>query len=440
MELLEKNREKIRPAEELKAIKLLFVEDEEIIRNSFKKMIERKVNRLYLGEDGEDGYNKFLEYKPDIIITDIQMPKLNGIEMIEKIRKVDKKVKILIVSAFNDSNYLLRAIENDVSGYLVKPVNKQKLYKQLNDLAKLITGEREKNKIYDIINQVINMQENMIVVVGENRFRLANRGFLEFFGVKTVEEFNEKIDFCGELEKGKDYFYMSDYLSLYDCIGNMEFERHNALQVSMRDRRDNKSKVFLVKITTLNDLTKHSHVLTFTNITDISLKSKYYERKATFDELTNIFNRTKFNEYMKDEIEICKRRELPLCVILFDIDKFKSINDTYGHLIGDEVLKKLANIVKSTIRKTDIFARWGGEEFILLLPKVKIDMAKNIAENIRENIEKSSFPEVGKVTCSFGVSQFRYGDNQETFVKRADEALYRAKKNGRNRVELEKLA
>lgn len=127
-------------------------------------------------------------------------------------------------------------------------------------------------------------------------------------------------------------------------------------------------------------------------------------------------------------------RLTPLSMILFDIDNFKSINDTYGHLRGDDVLKTLAHSIKNTIRNTDLFVRWGGKEFIIIAPSTALNSAQSLAENIRKSVEHFDFEEVGSITCSFGVTAYQQGDSLDSMVKRIDEAMYEAKTNGKNRV------
>ncbi|MCP4215202.1 MAG: diguanylate cyclase [bacterium] len=152
------------------------------------------------------------------------------------------------------------------------------------------------------------------------------------------------------------------------------------------------------------------------------------------DQLTQIFNRVKFHDSLTREVTRNRRYEADLSLIMFDIDHFKRVNDTYGHDVGDEVLITISEAVKSCIRETDIFARWGGEEFMLLLPHTSIKNAAKLAERIRKAIEETNFKTVGKVTSSFGVTQFVNSDNEEIFTKRVDMALYKAKSKGRNRV------
>jgi diguanylate cyclase (GGDEF)-like protein len=119
---------------------------------------------------------------------------------------------------------------------------------------------------------------------------------------------------------------------------------------------------------------------------------------------------------------------------MFDIDHFKQVNDNYGHDIGDKVLIKITNEVSKTIRETDIFARWGGEEFMILTPDTNLESAIGLAERTRRNIEMEEINKVGQITCSFGVTCFKKGDTFNSFVKRADNALYQDKESGRNKV------
>lgn len=159
------------------------------------------------------------------------------------------------------------------------------------------------------------------------------------------------------------------------------------------------------------------------------------ENQATTDSLTGICNRRKFLELLHMKIQESRRYTMPLALIFFDIDHFKSVNDTYGHETGDHVLQELSSIVTGMIRQTDIFARLGGEEFIILMHNNDVKTGCELAEKIRSNMCLHSFPQVGAVTCSFGVAQFYPDDTAESFIKRADDAMYMAKQAGRNRVE-----
>ncbi|MFZ3137929.1 MAG: diguanylate cyclase [Thermodesulfovibrionales bacterium] len=160
------------------------------------------------------------------------------------------------------------------------------------------------------------------------------------------------------------------------------------------------------------------------------------EKLATTDRLTQVFNRTKFHEVMKTELERVKRYNHPLSMVMFDIDHFKKVNDTYGHTVGDYVLQTLTQIVKEKLREIDSLVRWGGEEFIIIAPETDIEKAEVLAERIRKGTENYIFDQVGAITISLGVAQLKKDDTEDTFIKRVDDAMYLAKQKGRNRVEV----
>lgn len=157
---------------------------------------------------------------------------------------------------------------------------------------------------------------------------------------------------------------------------------------------------------------------------------------ASIDPLTAIYNRRKFNDVLHYELNRDERYHNKLSIIFCDLDYFKAINDEYGHNIGDDVLRVFSQLISGIIRKTDIFARWGGEEFALLLPETDIDTAAQMAEKLRQATADYNFPYVEHITASFGVTQFIDNDDEKKFVSRADDALYLAKENGRNTVEV----
>jgi diguanylate cyclase (GGDEF)-like protein len=158
------------------------------------------------------------------------------------------------------------------------------------------------------------------------------------------------------------------------------------------------------------------------------------ERLAETDKLTGAYNRMKFDSLLMHEFGRAERYKTPLSLIMFDFDHFKRINDTFGHNAGDTVLVETARIVRETVRDVDFFARWGGEEFMVLTPGVDINGAQETAERLRKIIEGHEFENVGRVTASFGVTRSSEKDTPDDFCKRADEALYMAKERGRNMV------
>lgn len=169
---------------------------------------------------------------------------------------------------------------------------------------------------------------------------------------------------------------------------------------------------------------------------ELNLKLEEIKKLSVTDQLTGLFNRRKFIEVLEQEIIKTKRYNNVFSIIMFDIDHFKSVNDTYGHDVGDFVLKELSKIVSDRIRASDLFARWGGEEFMLLLPETDSENSFVLAEDIRHLIETHDFSPVKKLTSSFGCITCNDKSlcNLTLLTKNVDEALYEAKETGRNKV------
>jgi len=160
------------------------------------------------------------------------------------------------------------------------------------------------------------------------------------------------------------------------------------------------------------------------------------ENNASHDGLTGLNNRRNFELLFEKEMHRSKRYSYPLSIALFDIDDFKKINDTYGHKTGDEVLIGISILVQKIIRDSDVIARWGGEEFIIIFPESDLDSTKAKAEEIREAIDNEIFPNAVHTTCSFGVTAYLKEDTADSLFIRCDNALYKAKEVGKNNVQV----
>lgn len=157
---------------------------------------------------------------------------------------------------------------------------------------------------------------------------------------------------------------------------------------------------------------------------------------ANTDELTRAYTRRRFYELLNEELGRAQRYGHPFSLIMFDIDQFKSINDAHGHGVGDQVLAAVSGLVRAHIRSTDYFARYGGDEFVILLPETQLPEARALAEKLRLELMREQLPVLEKVSCSFGVYRYQPGDSVEKMLRQVDKALYQAKGRGRNRVEV----
>jgi diguanylate cyclase (GGDEF)-like protein len=181
---------------------------------------------------------------------------------------------------------------------------------------------------------------------------------------------------------------------------------------------------FSLVLLSLHRWIKHSH----------SLHARLHELAHT-DSLTGIANRRHFISSTEAEIARTSRHSSPLSLIAFDIDHFKQINDIYGHDTGDQVLQNICQLINPQIRSTDLLARIGGEEFMILAPHSDINEARILAEKCRLTLESNAISKIGRMTASFGVTEFNGSETVDEFLKKADRALYKAKTAGRNRVE-----
>ena len=168
---------------------------------------------------------------------------------------------------------------------------------------------------------------------------------------------------------------------------------------------------------------------------ELETKIKEVDLLSNIDPLTSIANRRSFEKELSKEVLRSRRYKHPLSLAIFDIDLFKNVNDTYGHQIGDIILQKLCQLISDNIRELDFFARWGGEEFVLIFPELAIKKALIATDKLRKIISQFEIEPNLYITCSFGVTECTDNDSIEDLFQRIDNSLYQAKNNGRNRVE-----
>ncbi|MGB9553990.1 MAG: sensor domain-containing diguanylate cyclase, partial [bacterium] len=285
-------------------------------------------------------------------------------------------------------------------------------------------------------------QIGVVLLSEEGTIQDCNQGFLQALGLPTKPVGRKITELCSPdnrvllLPQGKDYMPVN-----FQFLGNGDF------QISFA------GYIFPVKQGYLTILERHqltySEVMTKMSIlnnqlADLTrdLSKKNQELKAAnirikkimnTDPLTGLTNRRSFRKMLQKHMAFARRHRLPLSLIMIDIDHFKAINDNFGHNVGDQILKKLARILRQSCRIEDIVARFGGEEFVVLLSKTDAPSASSWAERVRTKIKKTRMVNMNqKVTASFGIAEFLSSDTEESLIKRADEALYEAKRRGRN--------
>ncbi len=284
-------------------------------------------------------------------------------------------------------------------------------------------------------NSILNNQPNIIFISSIDKILYINRRGLKFFNCKNLNDFNDKY-----------YNLANFFLEDEDCINkhsngkrwleHIYRSKNSREKVKLKAPNDNMEYYFYLHV---GKIKKNRYLICFTDITRLERDKDMIRKLADYDTLTKIYNRVKFNEMLPYYMNRALKYNERFSIIIFDIDHFKMINDTYGHNIGDRVLIELTALIKSVIkdmniRQNTVFSRWGGEEFVILIQfKTKVEAYK-IANTIRKEINKYSFDRVKKVTCSFGVTDFKIDDTQIDIFHRVDKALYKAKESGRDRV------
>jgi len=397
--------------------------------------------------NGEDALKVAFTQNINLIILDIQMPNMDGFE-VAKFLKLNPKTKnipiIFLTAAFKEEKFQEKGFSIGAIDYLTKPINnnqfinKLKLYMEIfNKNIKLQDMLKENKKQKKVLQSILDTQENLIIVTDFTQISFINKAFLDFLGVASLKDFVEKkqcfLDMllnepnaisynkiASDSSKGREFYEKIQNINETDRVVYIKNSLNikNSFFISM-SITDDESDIYLISLT---------------NITKMRENQLEITQKAFYDGLTGVYNRNKFNDILTADIEKAYKDNSSFSCVLIDIDHFKRFNDTYGHLIGDEVLILLAESISENIRKKDFFARWGGEEFVILLSNTQVEEAILMTEQLRKNIEKINHKTAGHISASFGVTQYIHGDNIETLFKRCDDALYEAKNNGRNCV------
>ena len=275
------------------------------------------------------------------------------------------------------------------------------------------------------LDLIFNTTPDITFITSGEELLKANAQFFEFTGYETLEVFKQYYHcICELFEKRKGYLatLVEEKIWSQYVLDNPDLI-HKAIII-----KDDVEHIFTVSVTPFIIDKTVKYVVVLRDITEL-------EKVASTDMLTQLDNRKKTDEFIRFCIERYKRTQEPFSLIILDIDWFKEVNDTYGHDVGDEVLREFASILKSNIRSIDKVGRWGGEEFMIVSSESDCSDAKIVAEKLRKIIEAHNFEYVGARTASFGVAEFNKNIDFHELYARADKALYAAKENGRNRVE-----
>lgn len=405
--------------------KVLYVEDDKFSREKLLHILNRRFANVRSASCGEEGYKLYNEYHPDVVIADIKMDDMNSFEMIEKIRQKDEKVQIIVITAFEDCDFLMQLIEKNINHFITKPIDLEKFLLAIQKSSVQIELERKLAKQKNLTSVLMDFQDNLIFVIENGQIIEANRTFSAVTGF-TLTPVTQTEDLFGCFIDDPNYFFPRNQNRWVE-----EFlkDHHGMAKVKWRGL-DGKEHVYFMRGMLIPG--EVQYLLVCKDITEFEKEVQKNELLITLDPLTKICNRLKFDQILTSEFEQAQQNDRSFSLIMADIDNFKRINNEFGHQVGDKVLITLATIVQQRIREKDVFARWEGEKFILLIPDENKKKAAILAESIRKLLAGFYFYDVGKLTCSFGIAEFSAGKSKNQLLKEADHALSISKMNGKN--------
>jgi two-component system cell cycle response regulator len=418
----------------MKEITILCVEDESDARDKLSGFLSKNFGQVFTASDGIEGLDVFDEHKPDIIITDIQMPLMNGLEMAEEIRKKCSGVPIIITTGYDDEKYLVGSIDIGAIKYIKKPVDIKKLRNLLSDVSLNIVQQKEKAKKDQLLRLVMDNSAELYLMLDDNNIHYMNRPFMRYIGfdnskgnfaptsiLHSVNVLKDSDGYCGV--DFREWLKKAQEKGITEAVIKVQgasILKSESVNYLIRLNRVEEEKLLMISMVDISNI-ENANILT--------------DEPAMIDPLTGIMNKKKFFGELDKELYRVQRYSRPLSIIIFDIDGFSEINERYGRQVGDSIIKEIAQLVKQNTRVVDTVARYGGEEFIILAPETDVNGAFNLAEKIRQKVEMHNFSHVERVTCSFGVTEYVLLQSSEMIIKTADDALYMAKSKGRNRVE-----
>jgi diguanylate cyclase (GGDEF)-like protein len=345
-----------------------------------------------------------------LALIDLMLPDMQGLDVMARIKAISPLTEAIILTGHASMDTAIEATRQGAYSYLLKPY-------QMDELLRNIQHGVERQQA----------QEEIIRLASFPRLHPDPVIELDSVGVVTyVNPAAEKL-FPDLGELGLAHPLLNGLAGTIPDL--LENGRHEEIgyeaevdgatyELHVYDVRDaNLFRIYVMDITQRKKNEAEIHLL------------------ATTDTLTGIANRREFSRVAEAEMDRAKRYGTPLSLLMYDLDHFKRVNDTFGHDTGDDVLRAVTEVVTANIRAVDVAARWGGEEFLVLMPQSDLAAARGASEKLRQVIEQHRFDKVGTVTVSFGVTQFVPQDDLNVLLKRVDDALYRAKENGRNRVE-----
>jgi diguanylate cyclase (GGDEF)-like protein len=435
MDSLMKNTEEI--IKYTSKLHLLYVEDDKATLEASSFLLENFFKTITTAVNGKDGLEKFKNNNIDLIITDINMPYLNGLEMIAKIKEIDKDIKIIIFSANIEPKYFTESIKLGVDGYLLKPIDTEYL---INTLENIVSSMRLRDEVEHSRQIEEQNHKHLQTIVDASRdpiMIIKNDYNIEYMS-KSIQKSMYKLNIadinnpkCYEVSYRRDE--PCDGLSHPCPLKDVIESKKSTTIIHKHIVSNNNSKYIEIGATPLFDENNNciGIVAIGRDITKHIADKDILRNKANFDKLTGLANKSLFEDRLKQSIINAKKNHTKFALFFIDLNKFKWVNDNLGHSVGDTVLQNVAKTVSKYIRKDDMFARIGGDEFTIIMEN--ITHRENVivlSKKVLNSIEKPMICSGHKIEISASIGVVIYPDDSKDeieLLKYADMAMYSAK-------------
>lgn len=402
-------------------VRVLVIDDTQKNLEVVGQLLTENDYAVTAANSGERGIAIARKLLPDVILLDIMMPGIDGYEVCKRLKsdKITEHIPVIFLTAKTEHSDLIKGFEAGAVDYITKPFLKDELLARVGTHAELAGRRRQEQTLVGILDKYV---LNLIIDM-EGNIRYCSSAFKKLTGYEDEDLRGSSF----EMLKHPDSF-RSELSEILDSLRN-NFIYFKEINIKTKSGKKCIMYIYVEPIACFDGIVTGAQCF----MTDITSK-KDYEHLSITDKLTDLNNRQKLDEVLNYEYNQSSRYGSVFSVVLLDIDDFKQVNDTLGHLVGDEVLVKLAGIIKMSIRDSDTAGRWGGEEFMLILPKASENDAWVVAEKLRTVIENTDFEVERKVTVSLGVVSTGGETKLTTLLSKADKALYKAKRNGKNKT------
>lgn len=416
---------------------ILYVEDDLNTSDLLSSFLEEYAETVYVANDGESGLRQYYEYSPDLIIADINLPGMSGLEMMRTIRTDNKEIPFIITTAHSDRQYLFDAIDLKSESYLVKPLDLSQLSEKIdacerqlsfrqskltNTLA--LTPELHDNLLFfqlDKHKNIIEVSQRLCNLLRHRHSDLLSQSYEVLFqpelNLSTLASFNETLEYKNS--------WMGE-LKLFSTSGNTIW-----VSVTMTAMTNIEQQVI-------------GYQCIYEDITDFIQARK----ELLIDPLTKVHNRRAFEENFHELFKACDHPEQKIALVIFDIDHFKQFNDSLGHQVGDIALKQISSQINNLLnRHGHQLYRIGGEEFATMFPETSFFNLQSLMEMILRSLRQRgiSFPQSPldskfvTISIGAGIANCQNFQDKEALFSKVDKLLYQAKNNGRNQAVVESI-